>query len=76
MANSILIGNYISFRAEVVYQNMKSVYGSHTCFLLKINSRQKKFPNAEAEKMNFSDPWSPHIYPFSDDTFVSISTKS
>lgn len=53
-------------KAEAVYQSMKSVYGSHTCFLLQINSRQKTHPHSTEE--NFSDPWSQHIYPFSDET--------
>jgi len=55
------------FKADAVFQSMKSVYGSHTCFMLQINSRSKMYPDAP-EVDNTSDPWSVFIYPFADDT--------
>jgi len=56
-------------KAEAVYQSMKSVYGSHTCFMLQINSRPKMFPQANENSTGFSDPWTQHIYPYTDETF-------
>eukprot|EP00795_Rhopilema_esculentum_P001366 gene1366-15771_t len=55
------------FKADAVFQSMKSVYGSHTCFLLQINSKPKVLPNAP-EPENVSDPWSRFLYPFDDET--------
>ena len=55
-----------------MFQSMKSVYGSHTCFLLQINSKPKVLPNAP-EPENVSDPWSRFLYPFDDETLVSLT---
>lgn len=60
---------FFNCRADAVFQSMKSVYGSHTCFLLQINSKAKMFPNAP-EADNVSDPWSIYLYPFADETLV------
>jgi len=50
---------------------MKSVYGSHACFFLQINSQKKMFPQAdETTASSSSDPWSAYIYPFDDETLV------
>ena len=55
------------FRAEAVYQSMKSVYGSNACHLLQINSVHHTGTNP---RPNLPDPWSQFIIPTSEDTLV------
>eukprot|EP00794_Sanderia_malayensis_P018865 gene18865-20765_t len=55
------------FKADAVFQSMKSVYGSHTCFLLQINSKAKMLPNSTETAPN-SDLWNQFIYPFDDES--------
>ena len=47
------------------------MYGSHTCFHLQINSRAKMLPNTP-DNVSMPDPWNQYLYPFDDETFVSI----
>ena len=56
------------FRAEGIYQSMKSFYGSSICHMLMINSRavEQHSPNP------LPDPWSQFIISTSKDTLVSI----
>lgn len=56
-------------RAEAVYQSMKSVYGTHACHMLQINSVSNTGSNPLP---NLPDPWSQFIIPASDDTLVSV----
>lgn len=56
-------------RAEAVYQSMKSVYGTHACHMLQINSVNNTGSNPIP---NLPDPWSQFIIPASDDTLVSV----
>ena len=47
------------FRAEAIYQSMKSTYGLSACHLLQINSRSKNAPeNVKNDHTNMPDPWS------------------
>lgn len=68
LPNNLLFPYECYFRAEAIFQSMKSVYGSHNCYVLKINSRKKSGSDSD-----ITDPWSQHIYPFSDETFVSYT---
>ena len=58
----------IFVRAEAVYQSMKSVYGTHACHMLQINSVNNTGSNPLP---NLPDPWSQFIIPASEDTLVS-----
>lgn len=60
---------FMSCRAEAVYQSMKSVYGTHACHMLQINSVNKTGSNPLP---NLPDPWSQFIIPTSEDTLVSF----
>lgn len=55
-------------RAEAVYQSMKSVYGTHACHMLQINSVNHTGANPLP---NLPDPWSQFIIPTGEDTLVS-----
>lgn len=44
------------FRAEAVYQSMKSTFGGQNCHLLHINSRS--LHTAESMHTDLPDPWS------------------
>ncbi|KAL9976241.1 hypothetical protein ACROYT_G013513 [Oculina patagonica] len=52
-------------KAEAVYQSMKSVYGTHACHMLQINSVSSTGSNPIP---NLPDPWSQFIIPTSEDT--------
>lgn len=65
----IFIDFFPSCRAEGVYQSMKSVYGTHACHMLQINSVNNTGSNPLP---NLPDPWSQFIIPTSEDTLVSF----
>lgn len=52
-------------KAEAVYQSMKSVYGTHACHMLQINSVNN---TGSTPLPNLPDPWSQFIIPTSEDT--------
>ena len=52
------------YRADAIYQSMKSTYGSHACHLLRINSRsmQAAETTAPSDSANhMPDPWSQYL---------------
>ena len=61
---------FFKFRAEGIYQSMKSFYGSSVCHMLMINSR-----NAEQYTPNLPDPWAQFIISTSKKTFVSCTQQ-
>lgn len=65
----LLIYYFLSCRAEAIYQSMKSVYGTHACHMLQINSVNNTGSNPLP---NLPDPWSQFIIPTSEDTLVSF----
>ncbi|XP_035987526.1 LOW QUALITY PROTEIN: trafficking protein particle complex subunit 8 [Fundulus heteroclitus] len=46
-------------RADMVYEDMKQRYGSHGCYLLKINSRASSPPEEDEQ---IPDPWSQYLH--------------
>lgn len=46
---------HISFRAEIVFTEMKTIYGANNCFLLQMNSRP---PGLSDDNTHLPDPWS------------------
>ena len=60
------------YRAEAVYQSMKSVYGQNACHLLQINS---VYHTGSNPRPNLPDPWSQFIIPTGEDSLVCMCNK-
>jgi len=54
------------YRAEAVYQSMKSMFGHQSCHLLQINSRSMTAVETMTHDTSLPDPWGQFLHKVSD----------